>query len=288
MPFLFRSQITRQRNREAWQQVGLVAGLLAGRHFVGAKELHYGYWVNGLEPVVRNLPIAQEQYCQFLLDHIPVECHRLLDVGCGAGGMAAKLVARGHQVDCVSPSTSLNNQARALLGDRARVFDSKYEEFSTSETYDAIMFCESFQYMKMGPALDKVLQQLRPGGQLIICDFFRPAVDDGSPISGGHHWSEFQMILGRYPLQLIEDIDITAQTAPTFTVIDSAFTEVLQPIWNEVDAAALATHPWIFKFVNWFFGHKLAKARRKYFTHERSAPNFQKYKTYRLLRYLRA
>lgn len=287
MPFMFRSQTARQKNREAWQQVGLVAGLLAGRHFVGAKELHYGYWVNGLEPVVRNLPLAQEQYCQFLLAHIPIEAHHILDVGCGAGGMAAKLVARGHQVDCVSPSTSLNNQARALLGDRARVFDGKYEEFSTTETYDAILFCESFQYMKMGPALDNVLQQLRPSGQLIICDFFRPAIDDGSPISGGHHWAEFQMIVGRYPLKLIEDIDITAQTAPTFTVIDSAFTEVLQPIWNEVDAAALATHPWIFKFVNWFFRPKLAKARRKYFTHERSATNFQKYKTYRLLRYQR-
>lgn len=282
---MFRSQTARLRNREAWQQVGLVSGLLAGRHFVGAKDLHYGYWVNGIEPVIRNLPIAQEQYCQFLLSHIPVECHRILDVGCGAGGMAEKLVARGHQVDCVSPSTFLNNQVRELLGDRVRVFDCKYEEYTTSDTYDAILFCESFQYVKMGLALDRVLHQLRPGGQLIICDFFRHAVDDGSPISGGQHWPEFQMILGKYPLRLIEDIDITAQTAPTFTVIDSAFTKVLQPIWNEIDAAALATHPWIFKFVNWLFRNKLSKARRKYFTHERSAANFQKYKMYRLLRY---
>ncbi len=287
MPFPFRSQAARQKNREAWQQVGLVAGLLAGRHFVGAKDLHYGYWVDGLEPVIRNLPIAQEQYCHFLLSHIPIECHRILDVGCGAGGMAEKLLARGHQVDCVSPSTHLNNQAKALLGDRARVFDCKYEDFSTLETYDAILFCESFQYVKIGPASDKVMQQLRRGGQLIICDFFRPAVDYGSPISGGHYWTEFQTVISSHPLQLIEDIDITPYTAPTFTVIDSAFTEVLQPIWNEVDAAALETHPWIFKLINWFFRHKLAKARRKYFTHERSAANFQKYKTYRLLRYQR-
>ena len=36
MPFLIRSQAVRRKKRDAWQQVGLVAGFLAGRHFVGA------------------------------------------------------------------------------------------------------------------------------------------------------------------------------------------------------------------------------------------------------------
>ncbi len=109
----------------------------------------------------------------------------------------------------------------------------------------------------------------------------------GGAISGGHRLSEFQEIVARYPLKLIEEIDITELTAPTFTVIDSAFTEVLQPIWNEVDEAALATHPWVFKCGTWFFRHKLNKVKRKYFTNERSAENFKKFKTYRLMRFER-
>ena len=44
------------KNRGTWQQVSLVAGFLAGRHFVGANDLHYGYWIDGLEPIIRNLP----------------------------------------------------------------------------------------------------------------------------------------------------------------------------------------------------------------------------------------
>ncbi|HEX3601392.1 MAG TPA: class I SAM-dependent methyltransferase [Lacipirellulaceae bacterium] len=287
MPFLIRSKSNRLKKRGAWQQVGLVAGFLAGRHFVGAKDLHYGYWVDGLEQIIRNLPKAQEEYCRFLLEHIPTTSQRILDVGCGAGGVASQLIARGHKVDCVSPSSFLNSQARALLGDRARIFECKYEDFSTTETYDAVLFCESFQYVKMEQGLANAISQVRSGGSLIICDFFRMADDDRSAISGGHRLTEFKEILSRFPLQLVEDIEITDRTAPTFTVIDSAFNEVVQPIWKEVDEAALSTHPWLFKCGTWFFRRKLDKVKRKYFTHERSAENFMKYKTYRFMRFER-
>ncbi len=287
MPFLIRSKSAQRKQRGTWQQVGLVAGFLAGRHFVGANDLHYGYWVDGLEPIIRNVPSAQEEYCRFLLEHIPTDAKRILDVGCGAGGVASKLVARGHHVDCVSPSGFLNSQAKALLGDRARIFECKYEDFTTTETYDVVLFCESFQYVKLERGFEQVVSQLRTGGQLIICDFFRLPNDNHSPISGGHRLNEFQEIIARYPFRLLEEKDITARTAPTFTVIDLAFSEVVQPIWNEIDGAALATHPWLFKFSNWFFRHKLDKVKRKYFTHEHSAENFQKFKTYRLLRFER-
>ncbi len=289
MPFLirFRSSARRRENREAWQQVGLVAGFLAGRHFVGAKDLHYGYWADGVEPIIRNLPRAQEDYCRFILEHVPADAKRILDVGSGAGSVAAQLVARGQQVDCVSPSSFLNGQARALLGDRVRIFECDYEELPVKDTYDCILFCESFQYVKMVPALENVTAQLRRGGQLIISDFFRERGRDASPISGGHYLNDFQEIIARYPFRLTEEIDITARTAPTFTVIDSAFTDVLQPIWKEVDSAFTATHPIWRKCTAWFFGRKLEKVQKKYFTHQRSAENFCKFKTYRLMRFER-
>jgi hypothetical protein len=139
----------------------------------------------------------------------------------------------------------------------------------------------------MDLGLQKIMTQLRPGGSLVICDFFRLPGDNQSPISGGHRIGEFQETIARYPLKLVEEIDITPRVAPTFTVIDAAFTEVLAPIWDEIDRASLATHPWTFRIVNWMFGHKFAKVKKKYFTHERSAENFQKYKTYRFLRFER-
>jgi SAM-dependent methyltransferase len=287
MPFLIRSRSIRRENREAWQQVGLVAGFLAGRHFVGTKDLHYGYWLDGIEHTIRNLPQAQEDYCQFLLKHIPANAQRVLDVGSGAGSVAAHLIERGQNVDCVSPSSFLNSQARALLGDRARIFETDYEDFHTATVYDCVLFCESFQYMKMERALQNVAEQLRPGGQLIICDFFRAPGHERSPISGGHYFDEFQRIIAGFPFRLVDEIDITSRTAPTFTVIGSAFNDVLKPIWDEVDAASAATHPIIAKCINWFFGKKFAKVKKKYFTQDRSAENFCKFKTYRLMRFER-
>jgi cyclopropane fatty-acyl-phospholipid synthase-like methyltransferase len=136
MPFLIRSKSDRRVRREAWQQVSLVAGFLAGKHFVGTKDLHYGYWQDGVEPIIRNLARAQEDYCQFILKHIPADAERVLDVGSGAGSVAAQLVARGQKVDCVSPSSFLNGQARALLGNKARIFECRYEDFETPDIYD--------------------------------------------------------------------------------------------------------------------------------------------------------
>jgi SAM-dependent methyltransferase len=275
----------RRKKRGAWQQVSLVAGLLAGKHFLGVRELHYGYW-NGLDPVLKNLPLAQEHYSQFLLQHIPADAKRVLDVGSGAGGLAFKLLARGHKVDCICPSQFLNDQARELFGDRARVFQCKYEDFSTADIYDAIIFCESFQYVSMEKGLQNAVAQLRPGGSLIICDFFRTAHRKG-PISGGHNFAEFQQLISPLPLKLVEDIDITAQTAPSFTVIDQIFGDVLQPIWQEVNLAFTTNRPWTAKLVRWWFRKKINKFEGKYFTHQRSAENFEKFKTYRFLRYER-
>ena len=287
MPFLIRSRSARRVQRVAWQHVGLVSGFLAGRHFVGTKDLHYGYWLDDVEQIIRNLPRAQEDYCRFILEHIPDDAGRILDVGSGAGSVASQLVGRGQAVDCISPCSFLNSQARALLGDRARIFECKYEDFQSDETYDCILFCESFQYVNMQQSLEKVTSQLRRGGHLVICDFFRIPGADRSPISGGHPFEDFQQIISRFPLRQVEDINITARTAPTFTVIDSAFTQVLQPIWDEIDGAFASTHPAWYKMSSWLFGKRLAKVQKKYFTHERSAENFQKYKTYRLMRFER-
>ena len=135
--------------------------------------------------------------------------------------------------------------------------------------------------------LEQVTSQLRSGGSLVICDFFRLRSSEKSPISGGHYLDVFQRDVARFPLRLVEEIDITARTAPTFTVIDKVFTDVVQPIWEEMNAAATATHPKWKQLLTWPFRNRLAKFEKKYFTHERTAENFQKFKTYRLMRFER-
>jgi len=280
---LFRRNSKKLQARREWQHVGLVAGYLAGRHFVGTKDLHYGYWDNGLAPTISNLARAQEDYCDFLLQHIPASGKRILDVGSGAGSVADKLIARGHEVDCVSPCTFLNGQARKLLGDRACLFDCRYEEFRASGLYDVVLFCESFQYIEMATALENAARQLRSGGKLVICDFFRKEIDGRSPISGGYRLRGFWDTISRFPFRIIRDLDITSKTAPTFTVINDAFNEVLRPVWSEAMSTFSRTHPVWATCAMWWFRSRISKFESKYFGRVRTAEMFEKFKTYRLM-----
>ena len=278
-----RREVAKEQSRREWQHVGLVAGYLAGRHFVGTKDLHYGYWEDGVEPTFANLPKAQDAYSEFLLKNIAWSSKKILDVGSGAGTLAEKLVSRGHSVDCVSPCHFLNSQARELLGEKARLYDCRYEEFESPTLYDTIVFCESFQYVEMATALARAAWQLAAGSRLVICDFFRKDSAGRSAIRGGHRLKQFLELVSRYPFHVIRDIDITTRVAPTFTVIDEAFHQVVKPIWREARDAFSKTHPRWSKWTNWWFRNRIDKFESKYFGGTRTAQNFETFKSYRLI-----
>jgi hypothetical protein len=176
----------------------------------------------------------------------------------------------------------LNEQAKKLIGDRANVFHSRYEDFQATSLYDVILFCESFQYVNCQQALAKACSQLKAGGTLVISDVFRLPVAN-SPISGGHAITDFQETVAQFPLHCLSDEDITLHTAPTYTVIDDAYSKVLLPIWDEVDRAFSLTHPIWSKCFGTLFSKRAAIVRQKYFSHTRTAENFRKFKTYRLM-----
>ena len=119
------------------------------------QDLHYGYWTDDLELTPQNLPRAQARYTDELTADIPAGVRSILDVGCGAGNTARKLLERGYEVDCVSPNAWLTAEARKVLGNHARVFESKFEDLTLDRTYDLILFSESSLFMKAVQALAK-------------------------------------------------------------------------------------------------------------------------------------
>jgi hypothetical protein len=80
-------------------EFGLALGFVIGHHFLDMQDLHYGYWPEGLPRVPQNLAQAQANYTDFLVSHIPAGVRSVLDVGCGAGNTARKLLDRGFTVD---------------------------------------------------------------------------------------------------------------------------------------------------------------------------------------------
>ena len=116
--------------------------------------------------------------------NIPKNTKTILDVGCGSGNLALKLLNAGYDVDGVIPSKYLATAVKEKLNGKGQVFVSKFENVKLKKKYDLIIFSESFQYVNMELALKKINASLMEGGYLLICDFFKLNVNEKSLMGG--------------------------------------------------------------------------------------------------------
>ncbi len=267
------------------REVGLVAGLNLFHFFLGTRDLHYGLWGDDLEVRIQNLPEAQRRYSEFLLSHIPDGVERILDVGCGAGGVATELIARGYRVEGVSPSPLLSNAARNQAGEDFVIHEGRFEDvrFADDDRFDLVLFSESFQYIDLDHVLEYARRRLNPGGHVLICDFFKVRAEGRSVIGGGHPIEKFRAALELSGLEVLEDIDITAETAPNLDIVAQMGQELFMPTAELVGYAFDRNHPWLSRLFRWKYQKKLRKIRRKYLSGERNGANFARHKVYRLL-----
>ncbi|MCC6465941.1 MAG: methyltransferase domain-containing protein [Planctomycetes bacterium] len=264
------------------RDIGLEIGLVLARYLLNTEELHYGYWDTGVEVSLRNLPAAQRRHMEFLLSHVPTDAATVLDVGCGTGALAHELVQRGHQVECVAPDSTLLDVAEARLQGRAKFYRERFEVFAPGRQYDLIVFSESFQYPPLEPSMANIMRLLKPGGRLLICDFFKAPGKPGSPIGGGHKLNKFLAACSAAGLTCLTDIDITPFTAPNMTLVEEFFRQVGEPVWRILMDYAQANYPRRTGMAKWWFRKRLDKLERKYFSGQRNARTFSEFKTYRL------
>ena len=268
-------------------EFGLAMGYLIGHYFLDMEDLHYGYWPIDLPPRPQHLALAQARYTDFLMQHIPSDVRTVLDVGCGAGNTARKLLERGYQVDCVSPNGVLTGVAQSVLHGRGRIYETKFQELTTDRRYDLILFSESLLFIPLEQAFAKALDLLPPNGHVLITDIFRVPAEGRSPIGGGHELPRFREAIARVPLDLLTDIDMTDGIAPTFDLLDGAYREAIEPGYRLILARLTARHPWVMRFVKWKFRKQMRRYEDKHFSGRRNGANFKKYKSYRLLLYRR-
>ncbi len=271
-------------------------GLVFTQQLTGLEDLHYGYWDETI-PAVSVLYIKQalQRYTERLIDTLEHHGNQnmdVLDVGCGTGGVLQALSERGHQVDGVVPAPHLGKQVRERVraqGYSSQIWDCTMEELpveALTTQYDAVLFSESFQYIPYGVALNHAWQLLKPGGIVLICDFFKTEYSgDGQPgdrsFGGGHCYQEFLQWLQQSDWQCVRNDDITAYTSPNIRLMDELLTQRVAPAMGTLNTFLYARNPWIWASIKWLFRRKLRKLEFKYLSGHRSQTIFERYKTYR-------
>lgn len=90
---------------------------------------------------------------------------QILELGCGGGRDAQRMLERGFAVDMTDGSSGMAKKARERTGQDVRLL--KFDELETVEAYDAIWAHASLHHQPLaglGDVLARVNRALRPGG----------------------------------------------------------------------------------------------------------------------------
>jgi O-methyltransferase StaMB len=189
-------------------------------------NLHFGYW----DPTDADLDFAEatDRLTDLMTDQLQLRPgDHLLDLGCGVGTPGVRTALR-HDVRVTGISVSAAQIQRAnALAARRGVADRVHFELRDAmqagfepESFDAVLALESIIHMPdRGAVLAMVSRALKPGGRLVLTDFFeRSAIPEPGRSAVDRYLREFMMTdvdLAEYPrlarsaglwLELIRDL----------------------------------------------------------------------------------
>ena len=108
-------------------------------------------------------------YHQLLLRCLPRPCRRVLDVGCGAGQLAAALAGYSDRVDALDRSAAMVELAKTVVPANVTCMTvDVVEEPLPVSAYDAIVSMSALHHMALDQVLPRLASALRPGGVLAV------------------------------------------------------------------------------------------------------------------------
>jgi ubiquinone/menaquinone biosynthesis C-methylase UbiE len=113
--------------------------------------------------------VSRQRFALEMVGTAAPRASKVLDVGCGTGEMAAKLMRLGYDVWGVDLAEPMIRHARDRYGpDRFRVGDIEHIPFRDN-TFDAVVCLGVIEYLATDePALREIWRVLKPGGSAVI------------------------------------------------------------------------------------------------------------------------
>lgn len=234
---------------------------------LGLDRLHYGLWEDDDPRDLEGVRQAQERYEQFLIDRIlkitPTDGKaRVLDAGCGSGIMCARLYAfppGRYQVEGLSPDL----YQRDVFMQRVPVpfHLARFQDFEPSEPYDIILMSESCQYVPLDQLFPAAVRSLRPGGRLLICDYFTYDDATGPLSASGHRLSAIRRAAETAGFVVRSEIDLTQQVLPTLDIAREFIERFILPSAMLLTEGVAQRRPLLFRLGRFLLRREMDKAK---------------------------
>jgi SAM-dependent methyltransferase len=188
----------------------------------GNNFLHYGFFPHlPVDPETISLATvrqAMNDYASLLVERVqPAE--RALDIGCGMGGLLARLSQAGVRVTGLTPNNAQTTHIRTSWPEIPVInstFESASERGLVRSEFDVLINAESFQYIDLNAGMAAVHKSFAPDStnpRWLCIDYFR--LNQGARNKSGHLLSDFEAGLAKHGFTVSERIDVTENVLPS-------------------------------------------------------------------------
>ena len=163
----------------------------------GTAADYFGGMVESYDSLIRRAIPRYDEMTQRLLDYLPAQPRRILELGCGTGNLTLKLAFRYPAaaittVDAAPQMTQITTVRAQRQGSHVEAITATFEAVSFApQCFDLVTSCMSLHHVAdKAPLYNRIASWLAPGGALVFADQVASATPEAGEVDWGK-WLEF-------------------------------------------------------------------------------------------------